>query len=277
MSDRDLKQQMSQFEAARIAAPVHLTPQPVGKVVAVHDGTDQDATVDALANAIARRCAVEVTTVAPEKADAAVVLAELQRAAGRGDVLVVPSPFGRDYESEGRHSLSTTVDLLLACCDASVCIARAPIEDAERCVSHPLVALQIDRHRKVPATALALALAKNGGELLLLSTVDPHRAVHDEELLARKLDPRDLSTEVLEGLASARAAALTADLQRHAGDWHVEPLVRFAIGDTVELALDENEHRSGLLVCGRDRDAASDAAQRARRLVLNSPWPVLLV
>jgi hypothetical protein len=122
-----------------------------------------------------------------------------------------------------------------------------------------------------------LTFAQNGGEILLLSTVDPHSRLRDEELLARNLDPRDLSPEVLSGLATARAAALTAELQRHAGDWDITPMVRFALGDTVELSLEENENRLGLLVVGRDPDARSEEAHRARRLVLASSHPVLLV
>lgn len=277
MTDKDLQEQMAQFEAARIVAPVELSPQRVGKVVAVHDGTDQDQTVDALAQAMAKRAGAEVQTVTPPAGNEDEALAALLAAAGKHDVLVVPSPFGRDYAAEGQLSLSTTVDLLLARSEAAICIVRAPVEDAKHAIMHPLVALQIDRHRKVQATALALTFAKDGGELELLSTVDPHVAISDEELLARKLDPRDLSPEILEGLATARAAALTAELQRHANDWDVTPMVHFGLGDTVELLLEENEDRAGLLVIGRDRDARSESAQRARRLVLASPYPVLLV
>lgn len=275
MTDKDLQEQMAQFEAARITAPVELRPQPVGKIVAVHDGTDQDATVDALAKAMAARVKCEVVGVAATGDGDPLPM--LLQAAGKGDVLVVPSPLGRDYQVDGQISLTTTVDLLLAKSEAAICIARAPVEDPEHTVTHPLVALQIDRHRKVDAVALALAFARDGGEILMLSTVDPHSALRDEELLARNLDPRDLSPEVLEGLATARAAALTAELQRHAGDWDVTPMVHFALGDTVELTLEENEQRCGMLVVGRDRDARNEEAQRARRLVLASPYPVLLV
>ncbi|MFT4511626.1 MAG: hypothetical protein ACI89X_003581 [Planctomycetota bacterium] len=277
MTDKDLQEQMAQFEAARITAPVELSPQVVGKIVAVHDGTDQDATVDALAGAMAKRAAVELQTISPQVGDEDAVLAELLAAAGKGDVLVVPCPFGRDYLAEGQLSLSTTIDLLLAKSEAAICIARGPVEDAEHTITHPLVALQIDRHRKVQATSLALTFAKDGGEILLLSTVDPHNSLRDEEMLARNLDPRDLSPEVLSGLATARAAALTAELQRHAGDWDISPMVHFALGDTVELTLEENENRMGMLVVGRDPDARNDEAQRARRLVLASSFPVLLV
>jgi hypothetical protein len=277
MTDKDLQEQMAQFEAARITAPVELFPQAVGQIVAVHDGTDQDATVDALAGAMAKRTAVELQTITPRASDEDAALADLLAAAGKGDVLVVPSPFGRDYLAEGQLSLSTTIDLLLAKSEASICVVRAPVEDAEETIMHPLVALQIDRHHKVQATSLALTFAKNGGEILLLSTVDPHSPVRDEELLARNLDPGDLSPEVLSGLATARAAALTAELQRHAGEWDITPMVHFALGDTVELTLEENENRKGLLVAGRDPDACSEEAQRARRLVLASSSPVLLV
>ena len=274
-NDKNLQEQVAQFEAARILSPVELEPAPVRQVVAVHDGTDQGATVDALAAAIAARGGAEVKTLRPQGADEQ--LGEVTLSAGAGDVIVLPSPFGRDYESEGQISLSTVVELLLCRSDASICIARAPVEDVEQCITHPIVGLQIDRHRKVAATALALTLAKNGGEILLVSTVDPHNRVRDEELIARNLDPRDLSAEVLQGLATARAAALTAELQRHAGDWDVEPLVHFAIGDTVEVLLEQNQQRGGLFVVGRDRDARSEAAQRARRLILASSLPVLLV
>jgi hypothetical protein len=277
MTDKNLQEQMAQFEAARITAPVSLQPQAIGKIVAVHDGTDQNATVTALAKAMAERVAVELVTLAPQLTDGHDVLPELLAAAGSGDVLVLPSPFGRDYQAEGQISLSTVVDVLLAKSEASICIARAPLSDAMHAVCNPLVVLQVNRHRKVQATALALAFAKDGGELLLLSTVDPHVAIRDEELLARNLDPRDLTPEILAGLATARAAALTAELQRHAGEWDVDPKVHFALGDTIALTLEANENRLGLLVVGRDRDARSEAAQRARRLLLASPYPVLLV
>lgn len=277
MTDKFLQEQMAQFEAARITSPIKLQPQVVGKVVAVHDGTDQDVTVDALAKVMAQRAGAELLTIAPVVSHGHDVLPELLAAAGSGDVLVVPCPFGRDYDAVGQISLSTTIDLLLVKSEASICIARAPVADAEATVSQPLVALQIDRHKKVQATALALTFAMRGGEILLLSTVDPHMPLHDEEFLARNMDPRDLSPEVLSALATARAASLTAELQRHAGEWQVDPLVHFALGDTVELCLAQNAQRGGLLVVGRDRDARSVEAQRARRLLLASPFPVLLV
>ena len=61
MTDKDLQEQMAQFEAARITSPVELQPQTVSKVVAVHDRTDQDATVDALAKAVAAAHATGAT------------------------------------------------------------------------------------------------------------------------------------------------------------------------------------------------------------------------
>jgi hypothetical protein len=101
--------------------------------------------------------------------------------------------------------------------------------------------------------------------------------VHGEELLGRNLDPENLSPDVLQALATARAGALTAALQKHAREWQTTVRVHFGIGDAVLLALTENERRGGLLVAGRNRDSTTIAAQDARRLVLASRWPVLLV
>lgn len=272
--DDPVKRQMAAFAAARVATPVHLEPAKVTAILAVFDGTDQDPTVDALAAALATRTGASVRAWRGDQPDPANLI--LHAAAGC-ELLVVPSPFRHDYRAEGHESLSTTVDLLLSRSHAAVCVARAPLPDAVACVSRPLVTLAIGRHHKVEATALALALARGGGDLALLSVVDPHLPVRNEELLGRALDPGDLSPEILQGLASARAAALTAELQRRANEWRIKPSVQFAVGDPVELALEANARRGGLLVAGRDRDPRNEAAQQAHRLVLASDLPVLLV
>lgn len=274
MTDKDLKAQMAQFEAARVEARVELEPAHVANVLAVLDGSDQDATVRVLAAAMAARTGAAVRELQPAGADA---LPEILAAAKDCQLVVVPSPFRRDYTTAGQQSLSTTVDLLLARAPAAVCLARAPVADAAHCVSHPLVALQVDRHRKVEATAFALALAQRGGELALLSVVDPQQPLRSQELLGRHLDPQDLSAEVLQGLATARAAALTAALQRRAGEWDVSVHVHFAVGDSVQTACEVGGKTHSLLVAGRSRDARSEDAQNARRLALCSSLPVLLV
>ncbi len=272
--DEQILRQMAQFEAARLSAPVALEPAPVQAILAVLDGSDQDQTVRALAQAMAARAKATVEELKASEREPLDAILSAQR--GK-QIVVAPCPFGRDYEADGTQSLSTTIDLLLCRSDAAVCLARAPVADPDRCVSHPLVALHVDRHRKVEATAMALTLAKGGGELALLSVVDPQQPVQSQELLGRFLDPHDLSPEVLTGLASARAAALTAALQRRSREWDVRPRVKFALGDEVAIALQLDESRHGLLVAGRDRDARSEAAQRAHRLALASRWPVLLV
>lgn len=272
--DDPVKRQMAAFAAARVATPVHLEPTRVSDVLAVFDGTDQDPTVDALAAAIATRTGARVRSWRGDMPDPA---KSILAAASGCQVMVVPSPFRHDYCAEGHESLSTTVDLLLSRSTAAVCIARAPLPDAVECVSKATVALAIGRHHKVEATALALALVRGGGDLALLSVIDPHQPIRNEELLGRYLDPGDLSPDVLHGLASARAAALTAELQRRAREWRIKPSVKFAVGDPVDVALAANEPRGGLLVAGRDRDPRSEAAQQAHRLVLGSDLPVLLV
>lgn len=274
----DLKREMARFEAARVGARVELAPTPIDDILAVFDGTDQDATVRALASAMAAQTGAMVRELrAPDAAPQSDFLSAILSASVEADVVVAPCPFGRDYEREGAESLSTTVDLLLSRCDAAVCLARAPVADPKRCVTHPLVALQVHRHRKVEATAFAVSLARDGGALALLSVVDPNVAVKREELVGRFLDPRDLSAEVLESLASARAAALTSALQRHAREWRLRAQVKFGVGDVVELALEAANDRGALLVVGHARDATAESAQVARRLVLRSALPVLLV
>lgn len=271
--DRDLSRQIAAFEAARIAHPLHLEPAPVQEVLAVHDGTDQDRTVTALAEAAAAKTGAKLKRLA---ADGDEPHAAILEAAKSSQLMFIPSPFRLDYAEHRAQSLSTTIDLVLARGRTPVCLVRGPVEEPVACLSNPIVALNINRHRKVDATCLALTLARDG-TIALLSVVDPQKPVHEAELLGRYLDPGDLSPDVLEGLATSRAAALTSALQKGANEWSVTPRVKFILGDVVETALEVAEGRGGLLVAGLARDGHLDEAQRARQLVLGSSLPVLLV
>lgn len=273
MTDPELERQMAQFEAARIAHAVELGVAPLRRILVVRDGSDQDATAQALAAAAARGEAEVVT----REFTAAEPHTEILTAAQGFDLLVVPCPFRADYTQVGQDTLSTTLDLVLARGAQPVLLARGPVADPISCLRAPLVLLDVERRRKVEAVSFALALARGGGEVALLSVVDPHVAVREEELLGRFLDPGDLSPERLEGLATARAAAVTAALQRHAGELQVTPRVKFRIGDPVELALEVGIPRGGVLVAGLCRAHGDPGFAQARELVLRSALPVALV
>lgn len=273
MTDPELQRQIAQFEAARIERPLDLVPAELRRILVVADGSDQDATAQALARAAARGTAEVVT----QGFDAQEPHAEILASARGFDLLVVPCPFRADYAAVGRDTLSTTLDLVLARGAVPVLLVRAPVGDPVACMRRPLVLLDVERRRKVEATAFALALARNGGDLALLSVVDPTIPVREQEMLGRYLPPGDLSPQRLEGLATARAAALTAALQRHAAELGVTPHVKFRVGDPVEIGLDAGARREGVLVAGLARVHGDPAFTRARELVLRSALPVLLV
>lgn len=272
MTDSDLKAQMAQFEAARTGEPLQLEPAELRQVLAVRDGSTEDPAVLALARAIGTRTGAQVRELAVAAGDP--VPAVLAAAQGC-QLVVVQHRLGETSGSGHDGPLPAAIESLLARCPAALCLARAPFD--EHFVSHPLVALQIERQRKVEATAMALALARNGGELALLSVVDPSQPVRNEELLRRYIDPQDLSPEVLQGLATARAAILTAALQRRSREWKVRVLVKFAVGDAIATALEAATRRRSLLVAGRAADQDNAGAQRARQLVQRCTVPLLLV
>lgn len=271
--DPDLRRQMAAFEAARVEEAVELAPPKIERILAVLDGSDQQPLVTALAGAMAARTGATVSQWSGSGPD---VHAEILATASECQLMVVPSPFGRNY-AEMHDTLSTAMDLVLTRGSIPVCIARGPIENPDACVQHPIVSLTLDRHRKVAATNAAVALARGGGTVDLLSVVDPEQGIHREELLGRFLEPGDLSVDVLEGLASARAAALTAALMRQSDELDIEPRVHFRVGDPVETLLEAGEEHPGLLVTGLQRDPTKVEHEAARRLVLASRLPVLLV
>ncbi|MEM7199689.1 MAG: hypothetical protein AAF628_05445 [Planctomycetota bacterium] len=270
----ELAREMAGFEAARVTHPIKLEPATVGSVLAIYDGTDQDATVRALAAAAAARTGAGLTECTIDTADAADAILEAGRA---HDLWFVPCPYRLDYTAIGAASLSPTLDLVLTRTPRPICLVRGPVDDPELCIQRPMVAVDVARHRKVDATALALALARGGGWLALLSIVDPSAEIHRAELVGRYLDPSDLSPESLGGLATARTGGLLAALQRGADAWDVAPRLIAQVGSLADEILRANTERGYLLVAGLDRDPKHASAQLARSLVLGSSLPVLLV
>ncbi len=271
-----LERQMAAFEQARIEAPVDIQPMVCARVLVVHDGTDQDATSDALAAATASQYGVDVFTHKADPRDADAYQGILA-AAEEHDIAFVPCPFGRDYAELKTETLSTTIDLLLSKARWPMCLVRGPVADPKDCMQEPAVILDIERHRNIHAAEAAASLARGGHALRLFAGIDPHVSIRDEELLGRQLSPGDLSVEVLEGLASARSAGLVSALQKNANEWNITPQVSFAIGDPVETALDALRDSCHVIVAGCNRKSDTPGAASARRLVLRSALPVLLV
>ena len=270
----ELAREIAGFEAARIARPVHLEPTPIRSILAVRDGSDQDATVVALAQAAAELTGATVSELRPSAGDAH---QEILAATDGHDLVLVPCPYGADYAAVGTQTLSTTLDVVLARGRTPTCLVRGPIEDATRWLHHPVVALDVHRARKVEATALALTLARGGGTILLSAVIDPSQPIADQQMLGLALDLEQLQPDVLAGVASARTATLTAALQRCASELRVLPRVKLQIGSVVDLALVAARHEHGIVVAGLARGTEHVDASCARQLVLRSELPVLLV
>lgn len=266
----DLQREIAGFAAARIDAPVRIERPKIARILLARDGSDQDATATAVTAALAANSGAPVKELSPPPAKAAdVLLAE----ARSDDLLVLPCPFGADYEAVGSVSLAPTLDVLLARSPCAMLLVRGPIENPARVICRPLVILQLDRHRKVNATCWAIGVAGPGGDITLLSVVDPQHRVERAELLGRYLPVGDLAPEVLLSLAGARAAALVAALQRGSRELHIEAHLKVRVGALPTVALEAGARHGGLLVGGLDRQAPGEA----RALVLASELPVLLV
>ncbi len=268
--NRDLQREMTAFAAARISAPVEVAPHVPQRILRLQDGSDQDATAAALAAALQRTTGAPVESLRPPLATAAEAILAAARA---GDLLVLPCPFGADYANLRDVSLAATLDVLLARSPHPILAVRGPVADAAAVLAHPLVVLQLDRHRKVEATCHALGVAGRGASVTLLSVVDPQQPVHREELLGRALPVGDLDPEELHSLAGARAAAVVAALQRRAGELGITARLKVRVGSTADVGIDVASRHRGLIVGGLDRKAPG----AARALVLGTALPVLLV
>ncbi len=109
-NESNFQEDVGMFEAATHAGTLVL---PTPRVQVVHlalDGSNQDDTARALAQAVAERLQARVHEQTGA-ADANEILA--RRRAEQADLLVIPVPFGRDFLKLGMDSLGSVIDMLL--------------------------------------------------------------------------------------------------------------------------------------------------------------------
>lgn len=267
---------LGMFEAAAHPVPAEIPTPELKSMYVAGDGSNQDATVQGLAAAVAAHTGAQIV----EQSGAAGI-DELLAAAREKcpDLIIVPVPYGEDYRELQDDSLGSAADRLLHDTTCPVLCIRDVMDEAavDAALRHIVVPAAVGDESVVRAIGWAFRLLRPEGRLDLLAVADRDLLEEAGHLVAREGDESPFEPEqVVRAILRDIGGIVSAAQKRGVADdltVHVETRV----GPFVPTVLGDRDDRARLIVCGTTREHGSAAFHRAVDLLLSARGPVLLV
>lgn len=279
--DRDVEQSIRLFERAQVGEVAPVEPHTPSKVLLVLDGSSQDELSIRFARHFQQRnrAAVVVTDAresiqSNEQAEA--VARELGATAlpkrsgeafqqvldGTGesgcDLVVLPSPYGRDLEAVGPDSVGTVIDVVLARTAVPVLVVRQPYKPDREPFTRVLLVLFGENAAAPAAAAWAAGMVAQSGSVQLSLALEAEFYENVSELM-QAVDPDlEISPEMLTDALVRTHARMHRSLQktaeragfgysldvRHEGETLLEALDRATDHPLLVLPLERGDHAS---------------------------------
>tara|TARA_R110002049_G_scaffold4601_5_gene32314 strand:+ start:443236 stop:444180 length:945 start_codon:yes stop_codon:yes gene_type:complete len=189
--DRDVDASMRMFEKSKVGEAAAIARIQPARVMLVLDGSPQDETSKEAASYLRETFNVEtlVLDARDGQHDDDLAVAAAQNVSGsrpiaRGDgdsydailaaikthsvdVLIVPCPFGRDFEHIGTDSAGTVIDVLLSRCPCPILIMRRGDQHLSECVANVSMVVGGECDVETKAAAWVFGLASAGATVTL--------------------------------------------------------------------------------------------------------------
>lgn len=297
--ERQVEDSVRLFMRAQVGEMTPLESRRPDRVLLVLDGSDQDSSGVAVARYMVDRLQATLLVLdAREDAQddlAPLVARDLEAEAlprGRGtafeqilealetsgcDLVVVPSPFGRDLESVGADSTGTVVDVLLARSPVPVLVIRGPFPTEARMFRRARLAVEGEDAAARAAAAATLGLLAEGSDLLLVVVLDEEFYENLLEIM-EILDPEaDLRPDAVSDALAKAHMRLHRSLQKATEDLGLAYRLRIDRGEDKLAAELARLSPETLLVLPLDRNhphaqaRVADGIRRSSCLVLAVP------
>lgn len=273
-SAENFNEDVGMFEAATHSSQVNLTIPVLKSIFVVQDGSQQDPTAMGFAEVIASRCGASLEVISDvENADQI-----LARIGGSSDhMMVLPVPFGQDYDELAHDSLGAVVDQVLLKSGGPVLCIREPQDPAQiqAALNSVIVPIVISDELASKAVSWGFFLTPAGGRIDLVAIADRADLEGVQHLVSeemRTIHPDQLSramTREIGGLVSAAQKRGSAEGRTI----HVETRV----GNFVPTTLHELHDRPHMLICGITHEHSAASFHRGVDLLLESRGAVLFV
>lgn len=288
-SPDDLRASMRRFQRSQVGEVAAVEPRHPTRVLLALDGSAQDRSGMALMIYLTGRFGCEAAVVdareggtdddLSDAAADAVGAAALPRTGGdafeqilravdasEADLLIVPSPFGRDLDRVGPDSTGTVIDVLVARSKAAMLVVRRPFDPEGRVFEKVLLVVTGENPAARLAAEWSAGLVAPGGRTELVMVLEEELQETMESLL-RTIDPdADVRPEVLTEALARSQARLHRAMKKSADDRDFEHSLQFHIEGEAGLAgLHQQDHPS-LLVLPLDRSDELSLGRVANRL-----------
>jgi hypothetical protein len=248
--DRGVDESMRMFEKSKVGPAAALLPIRPARVMLVLDGSPQDATSIAAAKYLREAFNVEtlvldgrnlidgdLTTSVIESVSGS---RPIERPAGDSydailsalkshavDLVVIPCPFGREFNKVGTDSAGTVIDVLLSRCPCPMLVIRREDQELGQCVRQISVVIGAECDVESKAAAWAFGLSSDHGTVTLNLVVEKEQYENIRSIVEAlsentTLDPESFAAALTKTHQSIHAAmAKTAtDLGR---SYHLRP------------------------------------------------------
>lgn len=302
--DSDLQTSMDLFERADVGVTQAIPQKRPGHVLLVLDGSTQDAAAVSLAIRMKARLSCQLTWAFVPTADSSTLASDhremLNEATAKetstnvskendtanqilqvvtesaADMLIVPCPFGRDFEEIGEDSTGTVIDLLAARCKIPfIAIRRPDIVDVDP-TGHVRLILTGENAAAELAASFAAGLVQPDGKLELLLLVEVSFYQNFRQAM-HAIDPSKVVTyEDLEHALARQYGRLHASLQHTADEvgFAYELLIRNEEDETSVTPEDPVSHPA-VMVLGAER-GDHDSLGEIRDFIRRCPHAVLV-
>ena len=220
--DRDVDASMRMFEKSMVGTAAVITPIQPSRVLLVLDGSPQDEVgIDAAASLRERFHTETLLLDARDKAndsDLALIRAgevsgsrPIQRAEGESydailaaldqhdvDLVIVPCPFGRSFESVGVDSVGTVIDVLLSRCPKPMLVLRRDDQRLGQCTQNVTMVVGSECDMESRAAAWLFGLAAESATVTLNLVIDKEQYENVRSIIEAlrpdaKLEPKQFS------------------------------------------------------------------------------------
>lgn len=302
--DSDLQKSMDLFQRSDVGITKAIPLKRPGHVLLVLDGSTQDAAAVSLAARTKIQLNCELTWAFISTGDGCTLDSEhrekLNEVAAKetstnvskdndtanqilqvvtesaADMLIVPCPFGRDFEEIGEDSTGTVIDLLAARCPVPfITIRRPDIVDVDP-TGHVRLILTGENAAAELAASFAAGLVQPSGKLELLLLVEAS-FYHNFRQAMHALDPsKNVTYEDLEHALARQYGRLHASLQHTADEvgFDYELLIRNEEDDT-SVTPDDPVTHPAVMVLGAER-GDHDSLGEIRDFIRRCPHAVLV-
>lgn len=237
--DRGVDQSMRMFERSKVGDAAAISPIQPARVMLVLDGSQQDQTATAAANYLRERFNVEtlvldardsagddsasndLTTPVVESIPGSrpigrpdgdsydAITASLQTHAV--DLVLIPCPFGRDFDKVGTDSAGTVIDVLLSRCPCPMLIVRRDDQNLEQCIHQVSVVVGAECDVESKAAAWAFGLSGDHATVTLNLVVEKEqyeniRSIVEALSEGTTLDPESFAAALTKTHQSIHAA-----------------------------------------------------------------------